>query len=80
MHNTKPTHIPLHGHLKLRKAQCPKNDQEKEEIGKAPYYSVLGNLLCNMVSMRPVFGYIVGVLNRFLSNTRKENWNALNGY
>jgi ATP-binding cassette subfamily B (MDR/TAP) protein 1 len=30
MHNAKPVHVPLPGHLKLSKTQCPENDKEKE--------------------------------------------------
>lgn len=80
MYDKKPTHIPLPGHLKLGKTQCPKNDEEKEKMSKMSYYSVVGSLLCAMVYMRPDIGYIVGVLNRLLLNIRKKHLNALNGY
>ena len=32
MHNAKPIHVPLCGHFKLSKMQCPKNEEEKKEL------------------------------------------------
>jgi hypothetical protein len=77
MHNAKPVHVPLPGHLKLSKTQCPKNDQEKEEMSKVPYSSAVGSLMYAMVCTRPDIGYAVGVVSRFLSNPGKEHWSAV---
>jgi len=41
MHNAKPIHVPLCGHFKLSKMQCPKNEEEKKEMSKVPYSSVV---------------------------------------
>jgi len=73
MHNAKPVHVPLPGHLKLSKTQCLENDQEKEEMSKVPYYSTVGSLMYAMVCTRPDIGYVVGVVSRFLSNLGKEH-------
>jgi len=77
MHNAKPVHVPLPGHLKLSKTQCRENDQEKEEMSKVPYSSAVGSLMYAMVCTRPDIGYAVGVVSRFLSNPRKEHWSAV---
>lgn len=77
MHNAKPVHVPLPGHLKLSKTQCPENDQEKEEMSKVPYSSAVGSLMYAMVCTRPDIGYAVGVVSRFLSNPGKEHWSAV---
>ncbi|WVY89808.1 hypothetical protein V8G54_035322 [Vigna mungo] len=36
MHNAKSACVPIAGHFKLNKSQCPKNEEEKEEMSK-PY-------------------------------------------
>jgi len=73
MHNAKHVHVPLPGQLKLSKTQCPKNDQEKEEMSKVPYSSAVGSHMCTMVCTRPNIAYAVGVVSRFLSNPGKEH-------
>lgn len=77
MHNAKPVHVPLPGHLKLSKTQCPCNEEEKEEMSKVPYSSAVGSLMYAMVCTRPDIAYAVGVVSRFLSNPGKEHWNAV---
>nr|KYP31853.1 Retrovirus-related Pol polyprotein from transposon TNT 1-94 [Cajanus cajan] len=76
MHNAKSVHVPLPGHLKLSKKQCPVNE-EKEEMSKVPYSSAVGSLMYAMVCTRPDIAYAVGVVSRFLSNPGKEHWNAV---
>lgn len=77
MHNAKPARVPLAGHFKLSKSQCPKNEEEKEEMNKVPYSSAVGSLMYAMVCTRPDIGYAVGVVSRFLSNPGKEHWEAV---
>ncbi|WVZ00881.1 hypothetical protein V8G54_026950 [Vigna mungo] len=66
MHNAKSARIPIAGHFKLSKSQCPKNEEEKEEMSKVPYSSVALYI-----------GYAVGAVSRFLSNPGKEHWEAV---
>ena len=77
MQNEKPVHVPLPGHLKLSKTQCPKKDQEKEKMSKVPYSSIVGSLMYAMICTRPGISHAVGVVSRFLSNPGKEHWNAV---
>ena len=77
MHNAKPIHVPLCGHFKLSKMQCPKNEEEKKKMSKVPYSSAVSNLMYAMIYTRPDIAYVVGVVSRFLSNPRKECWNVV---
>ncbi|RDX62691.1 hypothetical protein CR513_58952, partial [Mucuna pruriens] len=77
MHNAKPARIPIAGHFKLSKSQCPKNEEEREEMNKVPYSSAVGSLMYAMVCTRPDIGYAVGVVSRFLSDPGKEHWEAV---
>ncbi|WVY90442.1 hypothetical protein V8G54_035956 [Vigna mungo] len=77
MHNAKSARVPIAGHFKLSKSQCPKNEEEKEEMSKVPYSSAVGSLMYAMVCTRPDIGYAVGVVSRFLSNPGKEHWEAV---
>ncbi|RDY14466.1 hypothetical protein CR513_00466, partial [Mucuna pruriens] len=75
--NAKPAHVPIAGHFKLSKSQCPKNEEEREEMNKVPYSSAVGSLMYAMVCTRPDIGYAVGVVSRFLSDPGKEHWEAV---
>ncbi|WVZ24581.1 hypothetical protein V8G54_003125 [Vigna mungo] len=77
MHNAKSARAPIVGHFKLSKSQCPKNEEEKEEMSKVPYSSAVGSLMYAMVCTRPDIGYAVGVVSRFLSNPGKEHLEAV---
>jgi len=59
MHNAKPVHVPLPEHFKLSKMQCPKNEEEKEEMSKVPYSSVVGSLMYAMICTRLAIVYVV---------------------
>lgn len=56
--------------------QCPKNDFEKREIQKIPYASLVGSLMYAQVCTRPDIAYITGILGRYLSDPRIDNWKA----
>ena len=47
--------------------------EEKEEMEKVPYASVVGSLMYAMVCTRLDIIHVVGVVNRFLSNPSKEH-------
>jgi hypothetical protein len=42
MLDAKPVSTPLANHFKLSGSQCPKNDEEIENMSKVPYASVVG--------------------------------------
>ncbi|KAF3661587.1 hypothetical protein FXO38_11598 [Capsicum annuum] len=77
MDKAKVVSTPLAMHFKLSMKQCPSSDDEKEDIKKVPYTSVVGSLMYSMVCTRSDIAHIVGVVSRFLFNLRKEHWNVV---
>jgi ATP-binding cassette subfamily B (MDR/TAP) protein 1 len=59
-------------HFKLSSMQCPSSDEERNEMKKVPYASVVGYLMYVMVCTRPDIAHTVGVVSQFLSNPSKE--------
>ena len=57
--------------------QCPKAQEEEEDMSCVPYASVVGSLMYALVCNRPDIAHVVGVLNRFMSNPGKEHWTAV---
>ena len=41
---------------------------------KVPYVSAVGSLMYTMLCTRPDIRYVVGVVNRYMSNPSKEHW------
>ena len=66
MKNAKPISIPLAGHMKLSKKMCPTAREEKENMPKVPYYSIVESLTYAMVCTRPDIAHAVGVVSRYL--------------
>ena len=77
MKNVKPVSTPLACHMKLSKKMCPTAREEKENMSKVPYSSVVGSLMYAMVCTRPDIAHAVGVVSRFLKNSGKEHWEAV---
>ena len=67
----------LAGHLKLSFEQCPTSEKDMKEMNKVPYISVVGSLMYAMVCNRLNIAHVVGVVSRFLTNPRKEHWEAV---
>ncbi|KAH9313025.1 hypothetical protein KI387_028060, partial [Taxus chinensis] len=61
MQDAKPVGTPLAGHFKLSKEQCPKTEQERNQMSKVPYSSAVGSLMYAMVCTRPDISHAVGV-------------------
>jgi len=57
----------------LSSNDCPTNEYEKEEMQKIPYSSTVGGLMYSIVCTRPDITHDVGVVSRFLANSRKEH-------
>ncbi|RVW80418.1 Retrovirus-related Pol polyprotein from transposon TNT 1-94 [Vitis vinifera] len=76
MHNCKSTKAPIVKGDKFSKAQCPQNDDEREEMKTIPYSSVVGSLMYAQVCTRPDIAFIVGMLGRYLSNLGSQHWKA----
>ncbi|KAJ9679813.1 hypothetical protein PVL29_021660 [Vitis rotundifolia] len=76
MHNCSSTKAPIVKGDKFSKAQCPQNDDEREEMRTIPYSSVVGSLMYAQVCTRPDIAFVVGVLGRYLSNPGSQHWKA----
>jgi len=75
--DTKPVNIPLGGHFKLSKAQEPKIEDEKAFMWKILYASVVDSLMYVMLCTRSNIAQAVGVVIRYMSNPRQEQWRAV---
>jgi len=60
--------------VKLFAKQCPKTQEEKEYMESVSYASTVGSLISAMVYTRLDISHAVGVLSRYMSTPRKENW------
>lgn len=74
MQNCKPSIAPVCKGDKFNKAQCPKNDIEKESMKNVPYASVMGSLMYAAVCTRPDIAYAASLLGRYSSNPGYEHW------
>jgi hypothetical protein len=77
MHESKPikVHIPIG--VNLSADQCPKTQEEEEDMSHVPYASAVGSLMYVMVCTRPDIAHAVGVLSRYLSKLVKEHWTTV---
>ena len=55
---------------------CPKNGFEEKEMQKIPYASAVGSLMYAQICTRSDIAYIIGMLDRYLSNPELDHWKA----
>ena len=67
MQECKPIRVPIHVGVKLSVDQCPKTREEKEDMSRVSYASVVGSLMYAMVCTRPNIAHAMGVLRRYMS-------------
>jgi len=77
MQNSKPVKVPIPVGVRLSTEQCPKTQEEEEDMSRVPYASAVGSLMYVMVCTRPDIAHAVGVLSRFMSKPGKEHWIAV---
>eukprot|EP00253_Pinus_taeda_P024026 PITA_24026 len=75
--DSKPVKVPIHVGVKLSAEQCPKIQEEEEDMSRVPYESVVSSLMYAMVCTRPDIEHAVGVLSRFMSKPGKEHWTTV---
>ena len=73
MENTKPMSTPLANHFRLPTTECPKIDDEVQDMSKVPYASVVGCLIYVMVCTRPYLAQAITRVSKFLSNPRRSH-------
>ena len=59
MHKHKPTKVPIHVGVCLSIEQCPKTQEEEEDMSHVPYASVVVSLMYAMVCTRSDIAHVV---------------------
>ena len=73
MQDSKPVKFPIPVGVKLSIEQCPKTQEEEEDMSHVPYSSAIGILMYAMVFTRPDIAHAVGVLSMFMSKVGNEH-------
>ena len=68
MHNCSSGSVPITKGERISKDRCPKNDRERMAMKNVYYYLAVGSLMYAQVCIRPDITFVVGVLDRFMSN------------
>uniref|UniRef100_A0A3Q7GTV7 Reverse transcriptase Ty1/copia-type domain-containing protein n=1 Tax=Solanum lycopersicum TaxID=4081 RepID=A0A3Q7GTV7_SOLLC len=63
--------------MNLSRKMCPTVREEKENVAKFTYSSVVKILIYAMMCTRPDIAHAVGVVSRLLENPGKEHWEAV---
>eukprot|EP00253_Pinus_taeda_P025198 PITA_25198 len=63
--------------VRLSTEQCPKTQEEEEDMSCVPYASAVGRLMYAVVCTGPDIAHVVGVLSRFMSKRGKEHWTTV---
>eukprot|EP00253_Pinus_taeda_P027859 PITA_27859 len=66
--------VPIPVGVRLSAEQCPKTQEEEEDMSHVPYASAIISLMYAMVCTRLDIAHAVGVLSRFMSKPGKEHW------
>ena len=69
--------VPIPVGVRLSVEQCPKTQEEEEDMSHVPYASVIGSLMYAMVCNKPNIAHEMGVLSRFMSKLGKEHWTTV---
>jgi hypothetical protein len=77
MKECKPVKVLIPVGVKLFVDQCPKIQEEEEDLSHVPYASAVGRLMYEMVCTRLNITHVVGVLSRHMSKLGKEHWTTV---
>jgi hypothetical protein len=69
----KPMKVTIPMGERLIVEQCPRTQEEIEDMACIPYASVFGRLMYVMVYTQPDISHVVGVLSRYMSTPWKEH-------
>ncbi|KAH9315581.1 hypothetical protein KI387_024208, partial [Taxus chinensis] len=73
MQDAKLVGTPLAGHFKLSKEQSPKTKEDRIQMSRVPYSSVVGSLMYVTVCTKPDISHSMGVVSRFMSDLGREH-------
>nr|GEU33854.1 retrovirus-related Pol polyprotein from transposon TNT 1-94 [Tanacetum cinerariifolium] len=77
MSSCKPVPTPLAPHFKLSSHECPKSEEDKEDMSRVLYWNAVGSLMYAMVCTRPDLAHAVSVVSRYMHNPGKMHWEAV---
>ena len=77
MHDCKLMDTPVERNLSLSLDMCPNSPEEKGQMSKIPYSSVVRSLMYAMMCTRPNICYVVGLTSRCQSNLGIKHWMAV---
>jgi hypothetical protein len=66
--------VPIPVGARLIVEQCPKTQEEIEDMLCVPYASVVGSIMYAMVYTRLDISHAIGVFSRYMLTPRKEHW------
>ena len=66
MQDSKPVNVPIPVGVNISVEQCPKTQEEEEDMSRVPYASAVGRLMYAMVYNRPDIAHVVGELSGFM--------------
>ena len=66
MQESKLVKVPILVGVKLSIEQCPKTQEEEEDMSRVPYANVVGSLMYAMVCTRPDISHAMGALSRYM--------------
>eukprot|EP00253_Pinus_taeda_P022522 PITA_22522 len=72
--DSKLVKVPIPVGVNLSDEQCPKTQEEEEDMSRVPSASAVGSLMYAIFCTRPYIAHAVGVLSRFMSKPGKEHW------
>jgi len=74
MQDSKLVKVPIPIGVKLSAEQCPKTQEEEEDMSHVPYASAVGSLIYAMICTRLDIAHVVGVLSKLMLKLGKEHW------
>ncbi|KAH9671238.1 Integrase catalytic domain-containing protein [Citrus sinensis] len=76
MTDCKSVKTPLAAHFKLSSLQCPKSNQEKDEMSVVPYANAVRCMMYAMVLTRPDISHALSVVSRYMASPGQDHWQA----
>ena len=76
MESCSSSDVPIVKGDKFSRFQCPKSENEREQMKSVPYASAVGSLNYLQTCTRPDISYTVGMLGRYQSDLGMDYWKA----
>ena len=76
MTNCNPAKTPAVANKQLSREDCPVTDEEKDDMAKVPFRSLVGSLLYAALGTRPDIANAVRAVARYSHNPGRKHWKA----